>query len=52
MGVPMTLNYVGEWMLIGRMKLVIPSLLVFVWLSCFLNGVVRFYAFRVVCHGV
>nr|UPX89251.1 NADH dehydrogenase subunit 4 [Lyrodus sp. FL G0] len=52
MGVPMTLNYMGEWMLIGSMKLVIPSLLVFVWLSCFLNGVVSFYAFSVVCHGV
>nr|UPX89131.1 NADH dehydrogenase subunit 4 [Bankia sp. TBF03]UPX89143.1 NADH dehydrogenase subunit 4 [Bankia sp. TBF05] len=52
MGVPMTLNYVGEWMLIGSMKLIVPSLLVFVWLSCFLNGVVSFYAFSTVCHGV
>nr|YP_010393089.1 NADH dehydrogenase subunit 4 [Bankia setacea]UPX89071.1 NADH dehydrogenase subunit 4 [Bankia setacea]UPX89107.1 NADH dehydrogenase subunit 4 [Bankia setacea] len=52
MGVPMTLNYLGEWMLIGSMKLVVPALLGFVWLSCFLNGVVSFYAFSTVCHGV
>nr|YP_010393065.1 NADH dehydrogenase subunit 4 [Bactronophorus thoracites]UPX89035.1 NADH dehydrogenase subunit 4 [Bactronophorus thoracites] len=51
MGVPLTLNYVGEWMLIGSMKLVIPHLLAIAWLMCFLNGVVSFYAFSAVGHG-
>lgn len=30
----------------------VPALLGFVWLRCFLNGVVSFYAFSTVCHGV
>nr|YP_010393149.1 NADH dehydrogenase subunit 4 [Nototeredo knoxi]UPX89275.1 NADH dehydrogenase subunit 4 [Nototeredo knoxi] len=52
MGVPLSLNFMAEWMLISSIGSFSSWLLPFAWLSCFLSGAVAFYAYGTVCHGV
>nr|YP_010393125.1 NADH dehydrogenase subunit 4 [Lithoredo abatanica]UPX89227.1 NADH dehydrogenase subunit 4 [Lithoredo abatanica]UPX89239.1 NADH dehydrogenase subunit 4 [Lithoredo abatanica] len=51
MGIPLSLNFMAEWMLISSIGLVSGWLLPFAWLGCFMSGAVAFYAYGVVCHG-
>nr|YP_010393113.1 NADH dehydrogenase subunit 4 [Kuphus polythalamius]UPX89191.1 NADH dehydrogenase subunit 4 [Kuphus polythalamius]UPX89203.1 NADH dehydrogenase subunit 4 [Kuphus polythalamius] len=52
MGIPLSLNFMAEWMLISSVGSISCWLLPFGWLSCFLSGAAAFYAYGAVCHGV
>nr|YP_010393173.1 NADH dehydrogenase subunit 4 [Teredothyra matocotana]UPX89335.1 NADH dehydrogenase subunit 4 [Teredothyra matocotana] len=52
MGIPISLNFMAEWMLISSIGAISSWLLPWAWLSCFLSGAVAFYAYGAVCHGV
>nr|UXF59405.1 NADH dehydrogenase subunit 4 [Dicyathifer mannii] len=52
MGVPLSLNFMAEWMLISSINFISGWMVPFAWLSCFLSGAAAFYAYGTVCHGI